>query len=319
MDSAWVDTTLDLNINPCQSRNNKAMSGVLVEELNRVSAENKRLTEMLTVLCEQYYALQHQFNQVKSKTSKNEAPSKKRKSECEDYTNHVIGFSETALAMKSGAKIPRNCEGWISVEEIWSKGHRDSPCPRAYSGAPLPQIVQLRKSHFRPSCKPKYDKKIYCHVSPSSNRGSASAQTKASAPRVTLDLMQLAGLGDDTQNPAQLIDAPAIHQLLVHQMAASLTRDPHFTAALAAAISGRVVETELENLQKENQRLRLLLEAMSSKYKLDFQIVKDGFQWRKYGQKVTKNKPSPRAYFKCSVAPGCPVKKKVQRCVEDEL
>ncbi|XP_039063920.1 WRKY transcription factor WRKY71-like [Hibiscus syriacus] len=70
------------------------------------------------------------------------------------------------------------------------------------------------------------------------------------------------------------------------------------------------VETELENLQKENQRLRLLLEAMSSKYKLDFQIVKDGFQWRKYGQKVTKNKPSPRAYFKCSVAPGCPVKRR---------
>lgn len=63
----------------------KNEAGDLLEELNRVSSENKKLTEMLTVVCENYNALRNQMmeymstqNGVAEDTS---AGSRKRKAE----------------------------------------------------------------------------------------------------------------------------------------------------------------------------------------------------------------------------------------------
>lgn len=65
----------------------------LLEELNRVNAENKKLTEMLTVACENYNALRSQMmdymnNNTGGLVTTSNSPSRKRKSE--STTNNII-------------------------------------------------------------------------------------------------------------------------------------------------------------------------------------------------------------------------------------
>ncbi|XP_049395862.1 probable WRKY transcription factor 60 [Solanum stenotomum] len=212
--TSLVDTSLDLNFRPLRVSDelpkqevesnfiglgrdpvlpNKDETGNLMEELNRVNAENKKLTEMLTVMCQNYNSLRNQLTEYLSKQNsstsgadqdQNSDGSKKRKVENNNNNNNEI--------VKSSVQV-LNSESSSSDEDSSPK--------------------KPREEHIKTKTS-----RVYMRTEPS--------------------------------------------------------------------------DTSL--------------------------IVKDGYQWRKYGQKVTRDNPSPRAYFKCSFAPTCPVKKKVQRSVEDQ-
>ncbi|KAB5573107.1 hypothetical protein DKX38_000301 [Salix brachista] len=336
--SSWVDTSLDLNINPLRviksdapvdaerfgmprkmkttfldfqtKPSAKKETGALEEELNRVSEENRKLTEMLTVMCENYNALRNQLMDCMSKNGEKEllhGPSKKRKSAGSinnDNNIAVNGNSESSSTDEELSKKPREevikakiCRAYVRTEagdtslivkdgyqwrKYGQKVTRDNPSPRAYFKCSFAPSCPVKKKFQLSSVEVKWLRRMlrfFCshlclvqvqrsiddqsvlvatyegehnHPHPSmeaasgSSRGlplgsaPCSASLASSGPAITLDLTKSKS-SNDAKSSKPKTDAPEVRQFLVEQMASSLTKDPNFTAALAAAISGRML------------------------------------------------------------------------------
>ncbi|KAL8456972.1 hypothetical protein ACS0TY_034990 [Phlomoides rotata] len=267
--TSLLNTSLDLNSKPLRILDESMLRnatqapeerGALIEELNRVKAENKKLTELLTVMCENYSELRKQLTAY---TSKN--PWRKRKAGEDDGTNNVESSSsdddstkkrneeeeeeEAIKAKVSQVHVQTEASDtslmWVQIvkdgyhwRKYGQKVTRDNPCPRAYF-----------KCSFAPSCpvKKKVQRSVedqsivvatyegeHNHPHPPLPKGETTTNVASyAAPTITIDLTK--------PKPEETSRVDLQHYFVEH-MASTLTRDPTFKAALAAAISGNFLQ-----------------------------------------------------------------------------
>ncbi|MED6221128.1 hypothetical protein PIB30_051429 [Stylosanthes scabra] len=279
METTCVDTSLALNVVPLHHMG--VTPEVLVEELHRLSCENKKLTETLKEVCDNYLALKTKLSQLSNNnntvSSEKEAgsPTRKRKTECEScmsgYTDQfntlTSTYEETIKRVKHEgspkvSKIVVRTEASDTTSLYVRDGYqwrkygqkvtRDNPSPRAYfrcsyaPNCPVKKKVQRSAEDRRMLVATYEGEHNHEQVQDPYYSSSSLQQSDHCESPTRVDLVKKSELSesfDINNNNAEKSCMRMQRQLLAQQMATSLTKDPNFTAALATAITGRILSS----------------------------------------------------------------------------
>nr|AFK88674.1 WRKY18 [Catharanthus roseus] len=257
-------------------------SGNVIQQLNQIKKENKKLTEMLFLVCENYNVLQnHMMDLMQKSPGNSEVSTRKRKFEPENtistYGNHDIASNIESICDDKSPKRPKEITTNISKvlfrtdpddkslvvkdgyhwRKYGQKVTKDNPSPRAYFKCSFAPTCQVKKKVQRSVGNAAILVATYegehnhqpplqadHHMLVASPQGAVTPLPAAAGANCS-DFSMDTGIGNN-RIQSRSFEENAVQNIMVEQMASSLTRNPSFTAALVAAISGRILSREYE-------------------------------------------------------------------------
>uniref|UniRef100_A0A0D6QV38 WRKY domain-containing protein n=1 Tax=Araucaria cunninghamii TaxID=56994 RepID=A0A0D6QV38_ARACU len=109
-------------------------------------------------------------------------------------------------------------------------------------------------------------------------------------------------------------------------VASTATDGPLNATTPLQAIPSHVTLTQSASLEEKQQRQNSIMQAQTSEVDPNVLVPlvvaekpsEDGYNWRKYGQKLVKGSEYPRSYYKCT-HPNCQMKKKLERSHDGQI